>query len=467
MQRLRAAEQFSSGVCNLSCKYCYIPKSEEMYSLHKEIVEKIKNGDWLESLEAAYGEELEFLGLWGTEPTSTLDLIPIEVALRKFPKLKNISFSTNMMADVYSIKRFIEKMQGVGKEIEFKCQISIDGPAFITDINRSEGAAAKIPENFLNLVRKLNKISFDKVKVRFDVKATLSLDNIRMLNREPEKIKEYFDYFDGIEKAFKHINKHKNVTFNNCCSPTLMVPGKYSSDDGKDLAKFFELLREKKYPNTYIFRLKRIFDYQFELATKPSMFSCSGGDSNLGIGIKDDLHICHRSFFFNYQEYIDSILKGTGTKNWDVSLFEEGRINLINNNFIVDSKNEKDKTRFLYVMRNYHDFWRLKISYSVAMLKELIACGQASKVYLNNDLAVTLGLFMNIGLSCPMENLLNTGIVHFSPVSTFRLFANGAFEVILRQVLEQYKNKTRERGDLHALVGCSKVCTAYDQSQTK
>jgi len=440
MQRLKAAELFSSGVCNLQCKYCYLQKTPQMHSLHKDIVEKISGEKWLDSLEETYGKELEFLGLWGTEPTLTLDCIPIEKALERFPKLKSISFSTNMLAKVNSILRFIEKMQNAtNKNIEFKCQISVDGPAFITDVNRVKGAAAKIPENFLDLVRKLNKISFDKVKVRFDVKATLSLDNIRMLNKQPKKIKEYFDYFDGIDKAFKHTNKHKNVTFNNCCSPTLMVPGKYSSEDGKDLAKFFKLLKEMKYPNTYIFRLKRIFDYEAELSTKPSMFSCSGGDSNLGVGIKDDLHICHRSFFFNYKEYIDSILRGSDTKNWDVSLFDKGRIDLIDKNFIVDAKDEKEKTRFLYVMRNYHDFWRLKISYAVAMLKELVACGQASKSYLNEDLAVTFGLFINIGLSCPMENLLNTGVVHLSPVSTFRLFANGAFEVILRQVLEQYK----------------------------
>ena len=440
MQRLKAAEQFSSGICNLNCKYCYIPKTSLMASLHEEIVEKVSGNEWLSSLERTYGKELEFLGLWGTEPTLTLDCIPIEDTLRTFPKLRNISFSTNMMTNVDSIMRFIEKIQSAtNRQIGFKCQISVDGPAFITDINRSKGVAARIPKNFLSLVKKLNKIVFDKVRVKFDVKATLSLDNIRVLNKEPKKIDEYFAYFNGIEKTFKHINKHKNITFNNCCSPTLMVPGKYSSEDGKDLAKFFKLLKEKKCPNTYIFRLKRIFDYEAELATKPSMFSCSGGDSNLGVGIKDDLHICHRSFFFNYKEYIDSILESLDTKNWDVSLFERDRVNLINKNFIVDSKDEKEKARFFYVMRNYHDFWRLKISYAVAMLKELVACGQADKVYLNEDLAVTFGLFINIGLSCPMENLLNTGVVHLSPVSTFRLFANGAFEVILRQVLEQYK----------------------------
>ena len=452
MQRLKAAEQFSSGVCNLKCAYCYIPKSEEMHSLHKEIIEKISGEDWLDSVEEIYGKELEFLGLWGTEPTLTLDYIPIEKALQRFPKLKSISFSTNMLAKVDSNLRFIEKMQKVGREIEFKCQISVDGPAFITDVNRVKGAAAKIPENFLNLVKKLNKISFDNIKVRFDVKATLSLDNIRGLNKKPKKIKEYFDYFDGIEKAFKQVNKHKNVIFNNCSSPTLMVPGKYSSNDGKDLAKFFELLKEMKYPNTYVFRLKRIFDYESELSTKPSMFSCSGGDSNLGVGIKDDLHICHRSFFFNHKQYIDSILKMSDMKNWDVSLFDEGKIDLINKNFIIDSKNEKEKTRFLYVMRNYHDFWRLKISYTVAMLKELVACGQVSEVYSNEDLAVTFGLFINIGLSCPMENLLQTGVVHLSPTSTFRLFANGAFEVILRQVLEQY-----EKGGINERQNSSKT----------
>ena len=169
------------------------------------------------------------------------------------------------------------------------------------------------------------------------------------------------------------------------------------------------------------------------------MFTCSGGDSNLGAGIKSDIHICHRSFFFNHPEYIESILSQKDINNWDVSLFQRDRIDLVKERFIVDTSDEKEKARFFYVMRNYHDFWRLRISYVVAMLKELVLAGQASKWYLDERLATLFAIFVNTGLSCPMENLLNTGCVHFTPLSLLRLFGNGAFEELLIERISKGK----------------------------
>lgn len=435
-----AAEVFSSGVCNMNCLYCYIPKSKEMHSLHKRIIEKMQTKEWLDSLEKIYGKKLEYLGLWGTEPTLTLKDVNIEGAITRFPRLRNISFSTNMMTKPAFLIGFINRIERAllvesnGRMINFSPQISLDGPAFITDINRVKGAAAKIPENFFTIIKKLNTIDFKKTKITFRVKATLSLDNIRGLNKEPNKIKEYFAYFNGIEATFKHINKNKSISFVNCCSPTLVVPGRYTSEDGKDLAIFFKELAKQESPNTYFFRLERLLKFANEIGRKPSMFSCSGGDSNLGIGIKDDIHICHRSFFFNYKEYIDSILSSHKTDNWDVSLFEQGLLDLINDKYIVDANDNEEKSRFLYVLRNYHDFWRFKISYTIAMLKELVLAGQVDKCYNNVELATIFALFINTGLSCPMENVLNTGVIHYSPVSSFRLFGNGAFRVLLEQV---------------------------------
>lgn len=436
MNRLVATEQFSSATCNLKCKYCYIPKTGLMKSLQKEAVEKLENKSWLDSLEEVYGKDLEYFGLWGTEPTLTLDKVPLFDLLDRFPKLKEISFSTNLMTNPNIIVGFITGLETVlwdDRKIKFKPQISLDGPAFITDINRVKGAATKIPDNLFNIARALSKLTLDHVNVEFRMKSTLTMDNIRTLNSHPGRIKEYFDYFDTIERTFSKLNKNEKVKFINSCAPTLCVPGKYTSENGKELARFFKKLREMKYPNIYSFRLDRLFKYQNELSSKPSMFTCSGGDSNLGAGIKGDIHICHRSFFFNHPEYIESILSQEDIDNWDVSLFQRDRIDLVKDRFIVDTSDEKEKARFFYVMRNYHDFWRLRISYVVAILKELVLAGQASKCYLDEKLATLFAIFVNTGLSCPSENILNTGCVHFTPVSLLRLFGNGAFEELLRQ----------------------------------
>lgn len=433
MNRLVAAEQFSSASCNLKCKYCYIAKTSLMSSLQKETVKRLEDKSWLDSLEKVYGKDLECFGLWGTEPTLTLDKVPLFDLLKRFPKLKKISFSTNLMANPKVIVKFAAELDRIcNRKISLKPQISLDGPAFITDINRVKGAAERIPHNFMEVVEALNEVKLEHIEIEFRMKSTLRMENIRLLNLEPGKIKEYFDYFDKIEGDFKNTNKNKKVKFVNSCSPSLCVPGKYTSEDGKDLAILFRNLRKMKYPNIYLFRLDRLFKHQNELSTKSAMFTCSGGDSNLGLGIKNDMHLCHRSFFFNYPEYIKSILSQKDMDNWDVSLFKEDKINLINDRFIIDADNEEEKARFFYVMRNYHDFWRLRISYVVAMLKELVLAGQASRCYLDEKLATLFAIFINTGLSCPMENILNTGCIYFAPISLLRLFGNGAFEELLR-----------------------------------
>ena len=453
-QRRTAVEIFSSALCSLNCKYCYIPKTDSMRKLQKDVVKKLENKTFIQDLEKFYGKNLEYLGLWGAEPTLTLDLISKAVPnlMEKFPKLKNISFSTSLMTNPDIILSFIKVLKKIKKRLILDCQISLDGPAFITDVNRIKGAAQKVPENFFYIVKELNKINLRNLNIDFTFKSTLTLNNIRMLNAKPLKIKDYFDYFETIFQRYKRENKNKKVKLNPSSTPTLTVPGKYTSTDGKGLAVFFKNLRilakknkEKHYwrhvknsLNTYTYRFDKIFNLQNELFTKPWMFTCSGGDSNFGLGIDNDAHICHRMFFLNKREYIDSIFSQKNIENWDVSLFNKGNIDLINDKYTTNVRNKKDWNRVLYILRNYHDFTRFRNSYIMATLKELALCGQADKRFLKDDnLCLMFAIFINSALSCPAENLLNTGAIYFTPVSIFRLFANGAFFEILK---DHYEN---------------------------
>ena len=110
-QRRTAVEIFSSALCSLNCKYCYIPKTDSMRKLQKDVVKKLENKTFIQDLEKFYGKNLEYLGLWGAEPTLTLDLISKAVPnlMEKFPKLKNISFSTSLMTNPDIILSFINK----------------------------------------------------------------------------------------------------------------------------------------------------------------------------------------------------------------------------------------------------------------------------------------------------------------------------------------------------------------------
>ncbi|MHA1286145.1 MAG: hypothetical protein ACTSPB_01955 [Candidatus Thorarchaeota archaeon] len=404
---------------------------------------RLKTGEFISSLFTIYGEDLETLGLWGAEPTLTLRYIEPHLSnlFSRFPKLKVISFSTNLMTPPELLLDFIKALSKQRK-CKLKVQISLDGPDFITDVNRVKGASKKIPEHFNQLILGLNPLELNQLEVEFKIKATLTISNVRLFNESVDRIKQYFDYFEDIEKDFRQLNGNDKVRFTNSCSPTMCVPGRYTSEDGKEFALFLKNLRKLGYKSTYSHRLDRLFKFQGELFTKPQMFTCSGGRSNAGLGIKNDLHICHRTFFLNHGQYLQSILSQDKMKNWDVSLFEQGKIGLVNDRFIVDSKSKDEKIRWQYVMRNYHDFTRFKDGYVIAMLKELALCGQADEVYLkDNNLCMMFAVFMNSVNSCPMENLLNTGCIYFTPVSLLRLWANGAFQELLREKAHEFSRR--------------------------
>ena len=449
---------FSSASCSLNCKYCYIPKTEEMEILNRKIIERLNKKELIEDIKKVYGNNLRHLGLFGAEIIlNTKDLSKIiPIFLKKFPKLEKISLSTSLLIEPNRSLELINAIAKEKKETTLRYQISLDGPAFITDKNRKIGAAKKIPENLFYIIRELNKLNLKKINIEFHFKATFTIENIRLLNRQPILIKKYFDYFESISKQYKKESRNKNTTLFLDSTPTLTLPGRYTTENGKNLSIFFKNLRilakennkkhywkhVEKSLNNYTYRFSKLLDRKDELFTKPFIFTCTGGDESFGLGTKGNLQICHRTFFFEDEKYINDVLSQKDIENWDISHFKKGRINLINKMFVANVNNKRSLSRFAYVLRNYHDFTKAKNSYIIAMVKELALAGQADKRYLEDDnLCMMFALFINSAFSCPAENLLNTGVIHFAPISIIRLLANGAFNEILKDYYENISTR--------------------------
>jgi sulfatase maturation enzyme AslB (radical SAM superfamily) len=456
-----ACEIFSAGVCNIECSYCYIPKVKIMKDIHKQIVDKIDNGTYIQELYDLYGENLQNIGLWGTEPTLTLSKIKkiLPQLLQRFPKLKSFSWSSNFITppDVT-----LDFLAAIPKELGLKVtfQASLDGDTAITDKNRAPGATKTIIENIYAMAKALETFDLGKNTVTFASKPTWDSTNIKYFLEDPKRLYDYFYFFEPLTAAIQAAsrkNRNVNCTFGSWF--TLCVPGTYTVEDGKDFAKLLQVMmdieadNEKnklfKYAhtpfNTYESRLTRLFTYGNELHNKFGMFTCSGGDSNFSLDERGQVHICHRSLFLNNADYVTSVMKTDDVKKWGVSQFDRGAINIIANKFVVDSKDQYEIDRFMYIMAGYHNLPKLKLNYSIAMLKELAKAGQVSEVYLHDDaLAFAFALFANTGLSCPMENVLNTGIVHLQPVSIFRMFGNGAFELTLNNYIKRLQKTRKE-----------------------
>ncbi|MEW6106197.1 MAG: hypothetical protein AB1563_07525 [Bacillota bacterium] len=441
-----ACELFAAATCNMACAYCYIPKTPTMGELHRRVTSELSSGRWIETLKQVVGEQLEHIGFWGTEPTLILDFVTPQVPdiLGTFPNLKNVGFSTNLLQRPEVICDFARALSAHTDKVKLDVQVSLDGPEWVTDENRHPGAVAAITANLRRLFEDLGS-GGPGITVAMRFKPTLTVENMRAM--DDQRIGEWFSFFDGLLDMYAvTVRDKEHLQFAPEVTPTFVVPGRYTSDDGRDVAAFFERVwrleqrhqrkRMFKYIrgslNQYVKRFQRLVRYHGDFMRHPSMMTCSAGDTNMGLGLAR-VHICHRTFMLDQPEYVASVERTLG--NWDVSLFEQGRISIANR-FIADADAKRELARLWYVMRNYHDFYTLQVSYGVALLKELAAAGQVSPVYGEcEELAALLALFVATAFSCPAENLLNTGCLHFSPVSLFRLLGNGAFESILEQYL--------------------------------
>ncbi len=428
-----AVEILTTGWCPLNCKYCYIPKTDKMKDLHVDIVKNLSADDLVDLIRRSVPGSKEVIGLWGTEPTLTMLLFSKHISriVEAFPELKRISFSTSLILDPRIIADFAKKLDDYG--IGLDVQISLDGPPYIADVNRAPGVVEKVSKNSVRLVELLNEYGISS-DVRIHWKPTLTMENISLLVSDPSKIHDYFKFFRDLTDRLISKNRRNNIRIENTSSPTLTVPGKYTSEDGKLLAKFFHYLAEFGYPNTYVFRLLRLMTYYDEFF-KFRMFTCSGGDSNAGFDGRY-VHICHRTFYLNRDEYVQSILNMDSYRNWDVSHLESGNLDEIRKYYIVDPQDGLEMARFQHVLRGYHDFPTMKIATTYALIKEMAAAGQVADYYRWDDaLAELLAVYLNTAMSCPMENILNTGSLHLVPISLVRLMGNGAFLTVVREAV--------------------------------
>src|SRR6056297_694264 len=126
-----AAELFSAAWCNLDCTYCYIPKhNEKIKEKHQTIIRELKEVyPLIERLKKIYGENLQILSHWGAEPSLTIEHFKdfYVQAVKEFPNLNTISFSSNFLQNTQKVADFIKEFPQ-DRKFEFDVQMSLDGP---------------------------------------------------------------------------------------------------------------------------------------------------------------------------------------------------------------------------------------------------------------------------------------------------------------------------------------------------
>lgn len=438
-----AAELFSAGWCNLDCQYCYIPKTDFLKKVHKDIIESIASGKYLEQIKQQIGKDLEALSHWGTEPSLTTKYFKnfYKNVKTDFPKLKDIKLSSNFMTPPTNLFEFITEILPTDHKLSVELQVSCDGPEYITDKNRIGGSTKTILNNCLELTKMLNEVDFIH-RVQMHLKPTFSSDDIRLAS-DFKKCEEYYIFFDNFIDEWKTANKNNKVHILTGCDPTIVLPGTYTVQDGKNFYQLYKnqiALQNKKWKHifpdsNYYHRWKNKLFFYREYFTKQRMFVCSAGDTCIGIGdIKGTIHPCHATFYLDHEEYEKETMKSK-INDQAKHCLENGFLKQLKEGFVANENNELQVLRSLYLSRLYNDFIIYKLSTSLAMALELSKCGQISKIYENVKMAEILSYLIQT-TECPMDCVLMSGSVSIPTASLLRLFGNGLFEEILKRSLK-------------------------------
>lgn len=432
-----------------------------MTDIDKEIIDELKSKGVVGKLKESYEIDLETLQLWGGETTLHLDYITKEIPqiLNTFEELRHISFSTNLVA-INSIEYIVDLIKAINnniddREFELGVQVSIDGPPFITDNTRvdydGKGVTDKILENNKELMNKMTEIELkSNFKVTHTFKSTVEINYIRQMVEDKEKILEYWKYFNKTAEDYNSMreslpNSYSFIPESAC--PSIVVPGDYTSDDGRVFAEFItehanlaiknkrENILSMNIPVPYVGRLVSILNQGRQIRLQNRGLACGAGGHGYALGLNDDVHMCHRSYFYNQEEY-------TNMLKLDMNKYEVGRLGMFIDNFIVSKDDEKDFLRHRYVLNGVRDFAQLAVSHIQATIRELVEVEQAHINYKDSpELMHLASIFIKKSCFCIAENVLTTGSLHLLPIGLVKIWTNGAVQAIYNS----YK-RLREEG---------------------
>lgn len=453
-----------SAECPLDCEYCYIGKNSSLGEVDQKIIDEFKNKGILNKLKESYDDELERLGLWGSEPTLYLQYFnkDIEGILKHFTGLGSIMISSN-----FYLRNSAEKLVDLVKEIndnlddrkfELDIQTSIDGPPEWTDKTRKsrDGGPTtdSIIENLEYMVREISKLDLKSnfiVKSKF--KSTVQMRFFRQMAEDNDKLIRYFKFFDKLWSVYGQFKEDLDSNFKSSVTsgaPTLVAPGEYTVDDGKVFAEYIDdiknlIIRNRKDRIIKHFNLLAGLPYMGELVDalrkdvvreQNQAFSCGASARGFSIGIDNEGHICHRVYLHNQDEYFDLMLA-------DKDKYEAGRLKKFRENLVVDDIHEEPQEflRQQYAIKGWRDFAQQRYNFNYATIKFLSKIGQADSIYREDDEMAKLAsrFLMRVPL-CVVESILQTGSFHLTPMQGIKLWTNGALTSLIearRELIER------------------------------
>ena len=290
-----------SASCNMMCKYCdFNDKDYSHANTNEQIRQAILDGSYLEKIKETTAEirdQISGINLWGLEPSINFDICEdfFKGLLDYFYNVKWLFYSTNCNLNLERHKKIFDFFNNYDRKVTLKLQISIDGPAWITDENRQIGAMSRIMptlESMVNYAKTLDKNLF----IDANITPTLDSKHMQILVDDDEKFHEYYGFFDILSKKINIDGKFEI----SAGVPTLIIPHYHTTEDGILLKKFIHKLVENTDKYDFPLFLQASAECDMIFADAFTFLGCSAGIDSLPINYTGDFYGCQALFKIDY-----------------------------------------------------------------------------------------------------------------------------------------------------------------------
>lgn len=451
---------YTSALCNLKCRYCYIDKNSALKDVDIILEESFKEKDYYFNFLKTVcpnPNQLTEIQMWGAEPFLHMDRIypVLEQIINHYPNFKLIRTSTNFVNDPFfdQFFGFIEILSKYpDRKFEFNLQLSLDGPECITDVSRGKGVTKKFEkkfDEFIDLI-KTDKIP-NNVTLHIMLKGTLDIETYKYF-LDKNFIINYFQYFESyVDKVYK-LNK-KNVTLFPP-KPNMATPSPYTSEDGKTFTKVIQNLIDISKEN----KIEKYFKYYKDIVLFTSNnktyinslknntfqyrnagFTCMSGCGMVGLLPDKKISECHAGFMDIVDEYSKNKIKNSKDNIIiDKTLFLNDTTDQMH--FPLDELLTYENKVDCYYKKNTV----FRTASIVAQIQLLASVGQIDSKFKNEKEALKAVYFLQYaGCNCMKNNDAVTGSIYLQPIGELRFFLNGASDLIENFILERYEENDK------------------------
>lgn len=438
---------YSTAVCNLNCRYCYIDKNPSLIKID-ELLDK----SFLETKDYYFNfakkiflkEKLKEVQIWGGEPSIRLDrtYFTIKKLIEYYPNLTNFMMSSNLATETFfdQFYGFLEVLgQYPERKFTFQLQLSIDGPSKINDLNRGKGVTEIFTKNFLKLLESSPSIlnNLKNITLKLFFKPTLDASSIKQLQRKKDIIK-YYQFFEIYQDLYERIAGIEPFISFDPGIPNTACPSPHTVEDGKLFANLVKLTREIEQENLekkYFKFYKNITPFgNNRFKNKCDLYNCGicgTGKSVIGLLPNEIISTCHNGFTQLLSDYkifcMDHIEEVDRTI--DFNLFVSGSIN---NDMVFSyeklSEYEKSVESFYnssqsFILQNY-----------IGVIQFLAMNNQVDLKYNNFEDAKKAAIeFYGRTCICLRDHIGSTGSKYIPPVGLFKLLLNGAMDYLIKE----------------------------------